>query len=336
MNFSAFFKELKQGDLPQITVFNGPEIYLVDHTVKFIHTSFLNRDYETFNYNLYEGALDIESMLMQTDTMPFFDERRIAVFYKTGILKSIKDEAESKFASLIKDMPHYLHLVFYEPDMDMRKSINKTLKKVATYVEVPKYTKPELVKWVAKQFKDLEKEVSTSVVNYFVDRMDYLEEASEKNLYDVSNAIKILSQSDGPVEIKLIDEQIKLPIEHNIFKMTDAVSEKQMGLALKIMGDFLNSGEHPIMILGLLASQYRNIYKVKMLLEAGYDSKTAASKLDIHPFVAKKAAYNASKYTSVQLEEILKILSETDMHLKSTGLEGQWLLEKALFSIELL
>lgn len=336
MNITAYFKELKQEQLPQITVFTGSEVYFVDHMLKHIQQHFLIPDYVTFNYTFYESAVEVESVLQQVDTLPFFDEKRIVVFYKTGVLKSIKDEAEAKMVALIKNLPSYLHLVFYEPDADNRKSINKQLKKLGTYVEVNKYQKADFNKWIHKQFMAFDKEVSNTILNYLSDRVDYLDEGSEKNLYDVQNIIKVLAQSGEEITVPLIDAYVKVPIEHNIFKLTDAVSEKQMALALKIMGDFIQSGEHPIKILGLLASQYRNMLKVKLLVEAGYDSKTAASKLDIHPFVAKKAAHNATKHTVKQLKAMVAVMTETDVLLKSTGIEGQWLLEKAILKMELI
>ncbi len=330
MSFKEFYKMLTNGELPKITVIKGPEVYLIEHTIKHIQQSFLMPEYQTFNYTLYEGNIDMDAVEMHSETMPFFDERRVVVFQKTGILKNAKPEQEEVMLKLITSMPDFLNIVFYEEAFDMRKKLGKTLKKTAHWVEIEKLSRHELGKWIAKKFSERNLKVSNAAINYLIDRIDYLDEESEKNLYDVENIVKTLADRAAVVNQAAIDQYVPVPMEHNIFKMMDAISEKRLDASLKILNDFINIGESPIKIFALISSQYRNMIKVKLLMDAGYNSKVAASKLDIHPFVAKKSAHHAVKYSEATLRRIIDIVEDTDTLLKSSGVKGQWLIEKAI------
>ena len=83
----------------------------------------------------------------------------------------------------------------------------------------------------------------------------------------------------------------------------------------------------------MINQQFRNIYKTKLLLDAGHSSATVASKLEIHPFVAKKAGTFARVFSNRQLGEIIDILEEVDIMMKSSGMPPLILIEKALFQI---
>lgn len=331
MDFSAYFKALKNGQLEAINVFTGPERYNIDHTIKYIEGNFLNPAYQTFNFTLIDGALDVSALTELVMTLPFLDERRLVVIQKTGVLKQLKEDQEEKMLTLLNQIPDHLVLIFNEQDIDQRKKVCKLLKKEATWVNFPKLTRPDFVKWCQRKMGE---RANPHVINYLIDRVDYLDEASDKNLYDVDNVIKSLVGRNEPITEQMINQYVKIPVEHNVFKMMDAMSEKNMGLAIKILSDFIQSGEAPIKIFALMTLQYRNIYKLKKLLKSGYTSKTAAAKLDIHPFVAQKASHFALKYEEKELEQIMAVLYETDMGLKSTGLPAQWLIEKALFQIQ--
>jgi len=333
MDFLTYFKQISSGSLSQLAVFTGSEVYNIEHTIKYIEENFLNSDYKDFNFTSVDVCSDMDSLISAVSTLPFFDTRRIVVFNKTGLLKQIKEDQETKLMSFLKDMPEHLVLIFNEQETDMRKKLGKWLKKESDWVVFDKLNHSEFIKWANKKFSGYGKKVSKHILNYFVDRIDYLDAASEKNLFDVDNTIRSISGTVGDIDEDVINMYVTVPIEHNIFKMMDAISLKDMSNAIQILNQFISNGEPEIKIFAMISQQFRNIFKLKLLLDSGYTSSTAATKLEIHPFVAKKASAFATKYSLAQLNRIMLVLEETDLLLKSTALKSQWMIEKALFEI---
>lgn len=333
MDFMTFFKQVKQGELKQLTLITGDEAYLIDHLTKYIAEHFLLNTYVDFNLTMIDHLVDIDEVLSVGMTLPFFDERRLIVFQNSGLLKSLKDEQEEKFIKLIHDMPSHLFIVFSEKELDKRKRTYKALSKSADVVVVEKLNRQELVKWIVKRFKTYEKEVDLHVVNYFIEMINYLDVDNNKNLYDLDNMIRMICGVQGKITEKTVNQYVDIPIEHNIFKLMDAISSRKMSEAITILNHFIENGEPEIKIFFMISQQFRNIFKIKLLLDGGHSSATAASKLDIHPFVAKKAGNFSTQFSNKQLSEIIIILEETDQAMKSSGIALQLLIEKALFQI---
>jgi DNA polymerase-3 subunit delta len=333
MDFLTYFKQISSGSLSHLAVFTGPEVYNIEHTIKYIEDNFLNADYKDFNFTSIDVCTDVDSVISAASTLPFFDSRRILIFNKTGLLKQIKEDQEVKLMNFLKDLPEHLVLIFNEQDTDMRKKLGKWLKKESDWVVFEKLDHSDFIKWTNKKFNGYGKKIDKHILNYFADRIDYLDAASEKNLFDVDNTIRSISGTVGDITEEIVNMYVTVPIEHNIFKMMDAISMNDMSNAIQILNQFISNGEPEIKIFSMISQQFRNIFKIKLLLASGYTSTTAATKLEIHPFVAKKASAFATKYTLVQLNRIMVVLEDTDLLLKSTGLKSQWMIEKALFEI---
>lgn len=333
MDFMTYFKQIKNGVLSPITLISGEEGYMIDHLTKYMTENFLMPTYTDFNLTIIDQSTDMDEIIGTSMTLPFFDERRIILFQYSGMLKSIKDDQEEKLLNLIADMPPHLFIIFAEKELDKRKRIYKALSKAADVVTVDRLTRQELVKWVVKRFKLYQKDVDLHVVNHFIEMVNYLDPDSNKNLYDLDNIIRMMSGVQDKITEKTVNQYIEVPIEHNIFKLMDAISMGKMSDAITILNHFIENGEPEIKIFFMISQQFRNIFKIKLLLDGGYTSATAAAKLDIHPFVAKKAGNFASQFSVRQLTSILSILEETDQGMKSTGVSAQLLIEKALFQI---
>jgi len=333
MDFMTYFKQLKGDTLNQVTLINGEETYLIDNLTKYISDHFLKPMTRDFNLTQVETIIDVDTVISMAMTLPFFDDKRLILFQNTGLLKVVKDEQEEKLINFLTDLPAHIYVVFSETELDKRKKIYKHLSKVADLVTVDRLLRPELVKWIAKRFKLYNKEVNLHVINHFIERINYLDPESGKNLYAVDNTIRMMSGVDGPIHEAIINQYVEIPIEHNIFKMMDAISGRKMSEAIKILNYFVAGGEPEIKIFYLINQQFRNIYKTKLLLDAGHSSGTVASKLEIHPFVAKKAGSFARQFTNSELSKIIEILEEVDVMMKSSGLPPLLLIEKALFQI---
>lgn len=335
MDFMTYFKTIKNGKLDQITLITGDEVYLIDNLTKYIGETFLMPSYLDFNYSIYDQVTDMDTIVGTANTLPFFDDKRIVLFQNSGVLKSIKEDQEEKLLALLKNIPEHLYVIFAESDIDKRRKTYKYLSKNSQIVNVDKLSRQELVKWIAKRFKTYDKDISLHIVNYMIEMINYLEESSDKNLYDVDNTIKMLCGLDSEITELVINQYIEVPIEQNIFKMMDAISTKEITTAIQILNQLVNNGEAEIKIFFLINQQFRNILKTKLLLSEGHSSSTIASKLEIHPFVAKKAGQFASQFTVKQLNNIISMLEDVDTAMKSSGIAPMLLIEKAIFDIAL-
>lgn len=120
-------------------------------------------------------------------------------------------------------------------------------------------------------------------------------------------------------------------IDDNIFNLTDAVGNKDIKQALKLLHDNMEEGANEIYLLTMIVRQFRILLQIKKASEG--NKRVIAKELGLHPFVVQKAMGQVGKYTLERLKEIYKKLLETDIALKTGGGESRVLLEQMVVEI---
>ncbi|HEY7676886.1 MAG TPA: DNA polymerase III subunit delta [Candidatus Methylomirabilis sp.] len=145
--------------------------------------------------------------------------------------------------------------------------------------------------------------------------------------------------------------------EAHVFDLTDALGERDVERALKVLRSLLGQGEEPIYLLNLLAGAVRGLIQAREILDGplaerwqpGLDygafrariwepARVAAAGGDaaffaMHPFRAYSLLRGASRFAMDDLMGAIQLLFETDLRMKSTGLDPARLLEVLLFDL---
>src|SRR5699024_8603929 len=74
--------------------------------------------------------------------------------------------------------------------------------------------------------------------------------------------------------------------------------------------------EEPIALIGLLAFQFRNILRVKLLKQKGYNQAQIQKQIGGHPYVIKIASDRERRFSEQKLKNIIDMLSTTDVTIK--------------------
>jgi DNA polymerase-3 subunit delta len=69
-----------------------------------------------------------------------------------------------------------------------------------------------------------------------------------------------------PAEVRSVVGEQRL---HNIFELTRAVAERELGAALGVLGALLTAGEEPLGVLGMLAREARTVWQAREWLGQG-------------------------------------------------------------------
>ena len=100
------------------------------------------------------------------------------------------------------------------------------------------------------------------------------------------------------------------------FKLVNEITNKNLGKLLKYYNDLVMMGNHPSMILMMIANQFRLIYQVKVLSREIFDEYKIANTLCVHPYQVKLAMGKCSMFSEGELLNILHELSMLDEDIK--------------------
>jgi len=220
-------------------------------------------------------------------------------------------------------------IIFWEGKQIKSSVLGNKLKKVADKTELFNLLEnTQLNKWINKEVAQLKGKIDSEAVRQLVEKVG-------DNLWQMSNELnKLVSYKNGK-EIKAKDVElfVRSKYDQDIFHLTDALGAKNAKLASKLIGDQLNSGNHPLALLATLSWQFRNLILIKSKLDQGVPSFDIASDLKIHPYVVKKSVAMLQKFELAELKKAYQGLLEIDLKLKTSRVDPKTLLN--LFVIKI-
>ena len=316
--FQKLKNDLKAGNVGCAYIFHGEESYLREHYLGEVRKLLIPAGFEEFNYHKLEGKdLTVQALSEMAEAMPMLAERTLIVVTDFDIFKLNEDQRERMIAFL-EDIPPYCCVVFVYDTLEYKP--NRTMKKlhkaVSDYVETVEFRAQEggdLLNWIARRFKALDKEIDRQTAEYLV----FLCGGLMTGL--VPEIQKIAAYAKGKaITQKDIDAVADPVLSAEVFKLSDAVLQGNYDRAASILGDLLKLQTEPILILAALGSQMRRIYTARMAIDSGKDKYWLMELWDMKSDYPAKLLLSAAKKTTADwCAEAVKQCQTLDRRMKS-------------------
>src|SRR3990172_3357298 len=201
--------------------------------------------------------------------------------------------------------------------------------KVGISIECKRLKDHQLPNWIFTRAKHYKKNISSA--------------AAQKLVEDVGNNLAIIDKHMEKLSIYLsekatiderdVDALVGVDRNRTVFELTDAVAQRNVALALKILGQMLVHGEDSVRIISLLAWQIKRLWRAKQILSHGGNESKVASELQVNPYYSKKFFEQVKLYNEEDLMGKYALLLETDVKSKTTSLGTQLLLELLVYKL---
>ena len=302
-------EDLKTGQLNQVYLLYGEEAYLKKQYKDKLRNAMVSTG-DNMNYAYYEGkGINVNEVIDLAETLLFFAERRLIVLEDTGFFKS----ASAELADYIKEMPETTSMIFVETEIDKRGKLYKAVQAKGRAVELGRQDENTLLRWVASNVKQEQKQISESTVRFFLAKvgtdMENIQKELEKLFCYTLDKERITAED--------VEEICTTQITNQIFDMVNAVADKKQRKALEFYNDLLALKEPPMRILALLTRQFKLLLEVKTMDKQGYGRKEIAEKAGINPFVVGKYQVQAKAFSEKELRQIMEDSVETDEAIKT-------------------
>ncbi|MFA6285251.1 MAG: DNA polymerase III subunit delta [Parcubacteria group bacterium] len=283
-----------------------------------IKNRFLEKNKEGSSLSVFDFSQkdwSIEEIIMNISSGGLFSLKKLVVI--KNIFSAKKDIENEKFEKFLKSEAKKeksdLILIFWEGGK-VKKSgkLYKLLRKIAKCQEFEPLEGAKLKNWIINEIKEREALISLAAV--------------EKLMIFVGNDLNLLSReieklstykNKGEISSEDIDLLVKSKIDTDIFKTVDALARGDKKTALKMMHDHLEAGEDPFYLLSMYFYQFRNLVKVKPLVEKNMPPAEIASRLKMHPFVARKSVEQSRNFSWEKLKTLYNSLCEIDFESKT-------------------
>ena len=276
------------------------------------------------SYDLEE--VELANALEDLDTYGLLSTKKVIVLLNIENLKY--DENKKDLDHLIKyiENPNSDNLlIIYSKGNNTLKTI-KELKKVCKIIE----SNISIKDYIKNAFKDykIDFKAINMLEEYCLD--DFTKVVSE------CEKLKNFKFNDKVITCEDIDVLVnkKLGDSRDLtFAFSRSLAEKNKKDTLEKYKELLEYNIEPLSIIGLLASQIRIIYQVKLLEEKGMKDKDITEVLGEKEFRIKKTRELTRLYSRDELLKLMQELSDMDYRLKTEDIDGNNLIELFILNI---
>ena len=323
--FQTFKTDLAEGNIANAYIFYGEESYLREFYLGELRKKLVPGGFEEFNYHTAEGKnLTMQALSEMAEAMPMLSERTLIQVTDLDIFK-INEEQRDRLIALLEDLPPYCCIVFVYDALEYKQ--NRTMKKLCaainTYVHAVEFRQADnsdLVPWIMRRFKALDKQIDRQTAEYLI----FLCGSLMTGL--IPEITKIGTYAKGSVITQKDIDAVASPIlAAEVFKLTDAVLKNDYNEAARLLGDLLKMQEEPLLINAALGGQLRRIYTARLAIDSGKDKCWLMDLWGMKSDYPVKLWLGAAKRTSREwCSDAVKQCQTLDRRLKSErGVNGE-------------
>jgi DNA polymerase-3 subunit delta len=241
-------------------------------------------------------------------------EKQVVIVKEAQQLKDIQ-----RFENYVKSPQASTILVFCHKykKIDGRKSVGKILKKTSVMFTSNKLRDYELPDWIKKIVSANKMVINPKntllLAEYLGADLAKIEGQIEK--------LKVVLPAGSEITTEVIEKNIGISKEYNIFELQSALAKKDILKAVKITNYFAkNPKSNPmVMTISGLYSYFSKVLGVHVSSNKGNDN-AVAKEIGVHPFFVKEYNLATRNYSPGKLVKIIGYLRDYD--LKSKGVNN--------------
>ena len=327
MNPEQFHEEITKGRIAPLYYLYGNEPFLVERGVKRLLAKVVDPGFQDFNLNVFYGNECRGGEIVETaQTLPMFSPWRVVHVKRSGDLSAAALEI---LAGYVTSPSPTTCLIFQGEKPDQRKKFFLEFKKNGEMVEFKRPYENQLAPFVREEAQSCGKRIEAAAVELLV----YL---AGTGLQELASQMEKLAAYVGErdaitlADVKAIASDTRID---SVFDLTNALGEKELGKALRTLHTILRDGEAPLMVLAMITRHFRQLWRVRELLDTKTPQQDIGRITGISPYFLKGVVEQARRHPRRDLLPLFERLYEADWALKSGGGKPGGIMEKLVMDI---
>ena len=269
------------------------------------------------------GKNSIDDFLISCETLPMLTDRKVIQLDNFELIKKAVKKNDSSSASrlfeavenIINNPPDSLWFIFTSPVMreqDFSKPLFRGIKQSGRIQKFVAYDNSSPFNWVIQRAEKKGLPLSADVARLMINIVG-------NDLTDLDHELEKLSLylSGAPITEELIKEHIRGHKHFSVFRMTEALSRKELLPALEILDQQLQTAprEH-VRLFALIIMQFRRLLIIHSMLSQFKKETEILAKISLPPFLGKQVLAQARNFSNLEMQNIYAELAHLDLRVK--------------------
>jgi DNA polymerase III subunit delta len=306
-------RELKEGKVRPLYLLFGPEDYLRDAAARVVTDTALKgaalREFNESSFGL--ASADVQHAIAAAEQLPMMGGRRVVRITDFGKLREADEEALVRYVTRPADTSV---VVFVADDLDKRRKLSKTLLEVCTSVEFAELKDAELAAWARDRLKHLGAYADERTLRQVV----ALVGASVRQLATELEKLATAALPGGQITMEMVEGLVGRSRELSNFELSDHLVARDRRRALETLRKLLDDGAEPVMLIGLLASNFHRLALAKELMSRGAPEQEVFRVVNMPFSQRKEFLATARRADAHELARRIRRIAEADLAIKTS------------------
>ena len=324
----AFLSQVSKSTPSPVYLFLGEEEFFLDSCLEALKKATIEASAGAFNYDLVFGEeTDAQEILTFCQTLPVFATRRLVAVKHIDKLRAPSLDA---LQSYVSDPVSTTCLALIGTKLDGRSKSTQTLRKSAVVVDCASLSTRDIPGWIREYCVTVGLQIDEPAIAHMTS-------ACGRDLYTVKHELEKLATYLSPhTHATLPDVQALLAGEasESVFEIFNAIGRHDPASALLVMRTVLEAGEPPLRLLALIATQFRQLWKVKSLTHNTGGTRLTPDALakaaGLSPFRVRSLLAQVKQFSANDLQCAFARIAEADSRLKGFGGQAPVIVLEAL------
>jgi DNA polymerase-3 subunit delta len=306
-------RRLKGGQVEPLYLLFGQESYLRDAAVRAVTDTALKgaalREFNETSFSL--AGADVQHAIAAAEQLPMMAARRVVRVTDFAKLREEDEEALARYVARPAEMSV---VIFVADELDKRRRLSKTLMQACTSVEFAPLEDSSLAAWARDRLKHLGATADERTLRHVI----ALAGPSVRQLATELEKLATAALPGGYISIESVDALVGRSRELSNFDLTDQLIARDRRRALETLRKLLDDGAEPLMLLGLLASNFHRLALAKDLMTRGAPNEDVFRLVPMPQ--GKRAGFlaTARRTDSDELTRRIRRIAEADLAIKTS------------------
>ena len=305
-------RALSDGKIQPLYLLLGPERYLRDAAARAITNAALAttllREFNEASFSLLSD--DVQSAIAAAEQLPMMSDRRVVRIRDFSRLKEAQEEVLINY--LGNPVPSTA-VIFIADELDKRKKATKSLLDRCTVVDFSPLKDTEAKTWVKTRLKELKSTADDPVISEIV----RLVGTNVQTLFMELDKLASGAGDTGIITLPLVEELIGRSRELANWELTDHLLAGNRKQALETLHRLLEDEVEPLMLLGLIGSNYRKLALGKQILMQRGESQVFKY-VFIQPFKQRSYLDTLRRADAAKLAHSIQLIANVDLAIKTS------------------
>ncbi len=305
-------RAVKGKEIASLYLLFGAESYLRDRAAHAISETALRdaplREFNETSYSL--SSTDVQQAIATACQLPMMASRRVVRIADFSKLREADEEALMRYLARPAESSI---VILIADDLDKRRKLTKMMIEACVSVEFAPLNDTDLVKWARGRLKELKVEADERTLHQII----ALVGSSVRMLSNELDKLGTAALQTGLITMEMVETLVGRSRELSNFDLTDHLIARNRPRALQTLQRLLDDGVEPLMLIGLIASNYHRLALAKELMSRGAPNPEVYRQVGIfgkrEEFLATARRSDASA-----LARSIKRIAEADLAIKTS------------------